>query len=166
MSHMRPWVWLSSWRQRADWTPRCRIKKAALRRAQTVGDRAVPKEAGGIVLGYRDGDEIVVTEMLEVTDVRATGSAYHRNHSDAEGVLAAARCNQAPDSPVGYVGEWHSHPLPAHASATDKRELDRIGSRAKGPVVLIVLVRHPDEWRAEVRVSNGRQQKSVEFLVY
>jgi proteasome lid subunit RPN8/RPN11 len=104
--------------------------------------------------------------MLEVADAGATGNVYHRNHSDAEGVLAAARRNQAPGSPVGYVGEWHSHPLPVHASATDKRELDRIGARAKGPVVLIVLVRHPDEWRAEVWVSNGRQQKSVEFVVY
>lgn len=40
---------------------------------------------------------------------------------------------------MGYVGEWHSHPLPCGPSGQDTREVRRISTLTPHPVALIVL---------------------------
>jgi proteasome lid subunit RPN8/RPN11 len=86
---------------------------------RTAATTALPNETGGILLGYRTLDGVRVTGAIEVPDRRATGTSYRRSHRHASRKLATALALEPAGSPVGYVGEWHSHPAPQPPSAPD-----------------------------------------------
>lgn len=125
---------------------------------------ALPKETGGILIGYRTADGVFVTGAIEVRDRRATRTSYRRSHRQATKRLAEALELEAPDSPVGYVGEWHSHPAPQPPSGQDLTALAETALVATDDIVLVVLSRERDEWRvslAEARIVSRSGSGSV-----
>lgn len=109
----------------------------------TIANHAAPNETGGILLGWWDGKTIVVEDVAEVTDTEATSHSWTRHEDKAQEILDTA-LTQASNSPLGYVGDWHSHPAICDASSTDIKSLQRASRQYSKPLLLVV------------RMSNGK----------
>jgi proteasome lid subunit RPN8/RPN11 len=97
---------------------------------------ASPLETGGLLLGYFDAANVVVTSAIEVKDPNATTRSYAREYRRAQDALGTALSRMA--SEVGYVGDWHSHPGSAFASDQDKIELTKAATELRLPLAMIV----------------------------
>jgi integrative and conjugative element protein (TIGR02256 family) len=113
------------------------ITGTALDAATTDGLAALPQETGGILLGFRTPDLVVVTRTLTVHDPRGSRHSYRRHRRRAQAQMAAAGINETPG--IGYVGEWHTHPADCPPSRIDIRALMATARLTTAPVALIVL---------------------------
>lgn len=112
---------------------------------RVAGRRALPREIGGLLLGHYTEDGPRVTEAPVVPDPRATRIRYRRDALMAGGILNTYL--QADDGGVlGYLGEWHTHPLPIGPSPTDTRASTRLASHGGHNVALLVLAMGPRGW--------------------
>ncbi|WP_421740717.1 Mov34/MPN/PAD-1 family protein [Cellulomonas sp.] len=103
----------------------------------SAGAAALPRETGGILGGFRDGNLVVVTRAVVVSDSGSSRNDYVRRDTVARARLADIRAQAAPV--VGYVGEWHTHPADQPPSGTDLATLQQIALEADDLVALIVL---------------------------
>lgn len=101
--------------------------------------KRLPLETGGILLGYREVDNVVVTHALVVDGGGATRDRYFRDDVRANKRLAEFLADRAEDDPIGYVGEWHSHPAPSGPSTIDRNAMRAAAKAAGGPVALLVF---------------------------
>ena len=113
------------------------VARDALADAVDAARAALPRETGGILLGFQTSDAIVVTRLLVVEDRRSTRRSYVRRRRRAQVALAAARAS-AP-TVVGYVGEWHTHPADEPPSRIDFVSLGKTAQSALAPVALLVI---------------------------
>ena len=113
------------------------VAHEALNAAVEAGSAALPKETGGILLGFRIPDGLVVTRFLLVEDDSSSTHSYLRRRRPAQGQLDAARRHAG--AATGYVGDWHTHPKDVGPSRSDARSMAAACRDAGGPVVLIVL---------------------------
>lgn len=113
------------------------VAREAITAADMAGRRALPRETGGILLGFRTPNLIVVTRALVVGDPSSSGRTYLRRRRRAQALLTAA-CQEA-DAVLGYVGEWHTHPADQPPSRTDHRALGETARMASSVVALLVL---------------------------
>lgn len=100
--------------------------------------KQLPRETGGILLGYREGGTVVVTHALVVDGHRAAADRYVRDDVRANVVLAEFLAQQSDDDPTGYVGEWHSHPSPSGPSPVDHAAIRATAKASPSPVALLV----------------------------
>lgn len=101
-------------------------------------------ETGGILAGWRHNAGIYVSRFIEVPDSRATKASYLRRHALATENLEDLIESLPEGSPIGYVGEWHTHPGNHGPSWTDRNQLKRISKRLKADIALIVLIQNSD----------------------
>lgn len=99
----------------------------------------LPREIGGILLGYRENNAIVVTQALVVEGQGATTHRYVRDDIRADQLLQEFLEERADDDPMGYVGEWHSHPSPSGPSAIDHAAMRATAKIASNPIALLVF---------------------------
>lgn len=99
--------------------------------------RALPNEAGGILLGYRNDSDFIVTKALQIKG-DATRSSFIRDDVEANRLLAEFLEARDPSDPVGYIGEWHSHPGPVGASPRDLDSIRAIAKQHPDPLILLV----------------------------
>ena len=117
--------------------------------AEVAASAALPKETGGILVGYRTASAVIIERCIEIADTRASSVAYRRSHAAAERALQTALADSNTLPRTGYVGEWHSHPLPCGPSDQDVRELLRISQQSPHAVALLVLTPNgPGAWAA------------------
>lgn len=115
-------------------------------------ERAAPKETGGLLLGWWDGDRIIIEDVTEVTDAGATSNSWMRHEGLAQkslGGILATSTNEL----LGYVGDWHSHPADCSASGPDIYALKRASKQYQLPIVLIV--RKPNDQLEFHAAKNG-----------
>lgn len=129
--------------------------------ALTLGSRyaheGLPREVGGILVGWREGTHvIVVQDMLVVPYQSPSHSRYDRNHAPAEELLQQ-HLAEADNPQLGYVGEWHSHPAPQPPSSLDLSTIRNIAGRLDEPIALIVLVAHRDGHSIEPVARTARK---------
>jgi hypothetical protein len=118
-----------------------------------LAQAALPLETGGILLGWYNDADIQVVDAIVVDDPCATATSYHRGREQGNEALAAFLNSQGVGSPVGYVGEWHSHTGAVGPSALDAFSFASITRAAKRPLVLVVMALDTDHWEPFVRVS-------------
>lgn len=118
-------------------TGRVLLAGTALDDAIKAGRAALPRETGGILIGFREGPDIVVTRLLVVQDGQSSGHTYLRSERAAQAALTAVR-EHAPAA-IGYVGEWHTHPADQGPSPTDVDSLSQTARNAGGRIALLVL---------------------------
>jgi hypothetical protein len=105
--------------------PKVKLSDKARHHATRRALEAWPSETGGILLGWHDGETMVVSDALQVDDPEASPHGYMRNDGTAQHALDAFLSGSS-DPRVGYIGEWHSHPSPqppSHIDYTTLREL-------------------------------------------
>lgn len=114
------------------------LHQAAYDLITAVTCESLPLENGGILLGYHEGPNIVVTHALVVTAPAATTNRYVRDDVQANALLREFLAARDPDDPTGYVGEWHSHPAPCGPSSIDLNAIRATAKASAAPVALIV----------------------------
>lgn len=118
--------------------PQLRLFKTARAAAARMALEARPLETGGILLGWHEEDTIVVSHVLQIGDPRASTHAYVRNDEAAQRALNAFR-SVSPDGRIGYVGEWHSHPVAQPPSHIDYASLRQLAKQTQHQVALAVF---------------------------
>lgn len=114
------------------------VGSAPWQKLRTAGTGALPREIGGILVGYYAETGPVVTDVCVIPDPRATRIRYRRNVAAAE--MALDRILNADDSELlGYLGEWHTHPLPLGPSATDIGATRQLALAGGYDVALLVV---------------------------
>jgi integrative and conjugative element protein (TIGR02256 family) len=122
-------------------TGRIDLLVAARRVIVQAGRRALPLETGGILIGHRDGENVIVTRAVEVPSPTATRRSYRLDHEHADAALARALRNQPRDALAGYVGEWHTHPARVGPSILDRMSIASAARKSPAPIAMIVC--HP-----------------------
>jgi proteasome lid subunit RPN8/RPN11 len=141
-------------RRRARWV--VEVSDAARASIAAAAETALPNETGGLLIGWT-GDEIIrVDRAVEVPGADAGRSTYTRSYPAAVAALDAALIDEPPDSPRGYVGEWHSHPAHIAASPIDLHTMHGIAAAVRGPVALVVAMNTNDGWSLDSRVVRSR----------
>jgi integrative and conjugative element protein (TIGR02256 family) len=102
------------------------------------GRELAPLENGGILLGWRSGEDRIVV------DLRGPGpQALHGRHrflpDHAWQMTEINRASETSDGILDYLGDWHSHPDGvAEMSELDSATLLRIARRVASPLMLII----------------------------
>lgn len=122
--------------------------------------RAQPNETGGVLVGYRQGNDLVVTDAVAISSTDATPMRYVRDDIEANTWLTTYLANRDPADPVGYIGEWHSHPLPSAPSSIDLRSIRTTARTTSGPIALIVYSPSNNEFMAAT-AARGRLGRTV-----
>nr|WP_300144502.1 SAVED domain-containing protein [Propionicimonas sp.] len=122
--------------------------------------RHMPFETGGILLGYREGADVMVTHALVVEGSGASGDRYVRDDVEANRMLSEFLKDRGSDDFTGYVGEWHSHPAPSGPSSIDHAAMREIARTSGDPVALVVHVPNPASFVGRIarRQRFGRVQ--------
>lgn len=116
-----------------------RIAGRPLAEAQGLAHDESPYELGGILVGWWEGHDVaVVRALLPVFDRHAGHDRYERKHSLAQKTLDDY-VRSRPDVLSGYIGEWHTHPVPQPPSSIDRGALSAIVRQVRRPIALVVL---------------------------
>ncbi len=136
------------------------VRSAVLAAAEQTAGSRIPRETGGILIGFRSRKDVYVVDVVEVPDDRSTGSSFALREKSREAVLARYLNEVPPECPFGYVGSWHSHPATAHPSGRDLRTLYQEAKTAGDFVAMIILMRTPvGSWEAEGTV--GYRERAI-----
>lgn len=97
-----------------------------------------PLENGGILLGWRSGENRIIAELRGPGPLALHGR--HRFVPDHEWQVAEIRrAFEASGGDLDYLGDWHSHPDGvAEMSDLDSATLLRISRQVSAPLMLIV----------------------------
>ncbi|UUZ60560.1 Mov34/MPN/PAD-1 family protein [Nocardioides sp. B-3] len=98
-------------------------------------------EHGGILVGYRTPNGLHIEDALVVDDGTAARTHYVRRAKPAQQILVNYLAIS--DPLIGYVGEWHTHPLPQPPSPRDRRTMRLMAMRNSNPVALVVAALNP-----------------------
>ena len=111
-------------------------------------------EAGGILLGYRRGPHLHVTDLtLPISEDKATRTAFYRSASGHQEV-ATALWKQS-NGKMDYLGEWHTHPQEhPFPSFIDTKEWRLILSRNRHYMVFFIAGNESSNW---IGIGNGNQ---------
>lgn len=122
--------------------PRIRLSFDAAGGMVNAARAALPNETGGILIGYHEGPDIVVTQALVIPPQKRIGNRYTRSASAANAALSEFLQERDPADPAGYVGEWHTHPGPASPSSMDKAAIAEIAKDARNSLAMLVVSGH------------------------
>src|SRR5439155_7454522 len=107
--------------------------------------RVHPRETGGILVGVWADGRPWVTHACEVRSPDA-GPAHYVLPAGATRSLVKQM--QRADSRLGYLGDWHTHPMDVAASGVDRQAVRRlagaIGSDGREVVLLVSRRRDRD----------------------
>lgn len=88
-----------------------------------------------------------VSQALTVPDARATRVRYRRDVDEATDLLKE-RLAHDETGLLGYLGEWHTHPLPVGPSPSDERAIRHLAADGDHDVALLVVALTRRGWRA------------------
>lgn len=148
--------------KRRNKAPQILMSESAWAFIRATAARAHPLETGGILIGVKVDSTVWITRAIEIEPRTARHASYvlpadaTRRH-----VLEAREI----DERVGYVGDWHSHPMNAPASQTDRRTLRRTARLGGSRSHLIVARKEGEGYAAQVLRSGGIHIDSCELAL-
>lgn len=137
------------------------LNNIAWRALRLAGTQSLPRETGGILLGYYGETGPHITEIRVVLDPRSTRSRYRRDAATAERILDSV-VYQDDTNVLGYVGEWHTHPLSGGPSTIDEEATRQLAIAGGHDVALLVLAKEHHGWciHALNADATGRVEKT------
>lgn len=146
-------------------SPRLLVAADAWETVRDVSERALPREAGGILVGFRMASDVVVDRAVEVPDPDADRHGYVRRQAQAQRALDAVLDAEPRSSLLGWVGDFHSHPADHPPSSQDLRSLRR-SARADGQVLaMLVAVHQEGGWRPFGCISQGWWTRGARVVI-
>lgn len=112
----------------------------------TSAEDLAPFETGGMLLGWRDERDRIVTDVIGPGDRALHGRhAFVPDHRWQKQQLDCTFNRTAGD--LDYLGDWHTHPGGyAEMSAIDHATLRRIGRKVPGALTLIAAGDRDTGW--------------------
>lgn len=108
------------------------IDEAVVEKMQRLRQAHLPRETGGVLLGYHDlniNAIVVVAAMEAPPDSQSGPTSFERG---VQGVADAAKeAHRRTAGIVGYIGEWHSHP-PGHSAKPSGDDFFQVAYLALG----------------------------------
>jgi integrative and conjugative element protein (TIGR02256 family) len=144
---------------------RAYVVESVLHMLKAFAEESRPLETGGILVGVLRDAEPRITAALQIRDPFRTSTAYVIPRGSTPLAVDVARER---DGRVGYVGDWHSHPVDLPASGTDRTTLRRNARRRRPrpvPTILIVVRGTVDEWEIDAMADDGRHAQPIEIVV-
>lgn len=136
------------------------ITEDVLAHMREIAIAAMPRETGGLLIGWIEGEAVSVVDLITVLHPRPERSRY---------LLDAARANAALDEylaatqgkHLGYVGSWHTHPAMAGPSPLDMMTFRRVTRRMGIPLAFVVAATdgHSTRFHAIWAVFQGRRPR-------
>ncbi len=121
------------------------IAEAAQAAMRTTAKEAMPNETGGVLIGVLVDGHPVITHAVEIPPHKPARTGFVIDVGKTRKAVEAAA---AADPRVGYLGEWHSHPMDQGPSPTDRTTMQRLASdNDTGDPVLVVV--RPEEGSAQ-----------------
>lgn len=136
--------------------PHLVIASHALVKAEADADRATAAEAGGVLIGFRIDNAVHVEEILTVNDNQATRTKFVLRSRTRDATIEDFRASLPSDSPLGYVGTWHSHLADAGPSTTDRLTFQKEVFSASDAVAMLILAKTTGGWRHRCLVGEQR----------
>lgn len=114
------------------WAPR-----RVLTDIECEGRRFAPLETGGVLLGWRDGPDLIVADLIGPGPQALHGRhLFLPDHSWQVAQIRAAFAGTGGD--LDYLGDWHTHPRGiATMSDLDRTTLTKLDRRVRGATMLI-----------------------------
>ena len=136
------------------------------REALIAGAQAAhPDETGGVLVGVRiqSGEgrgRPWITHAIEVRSRRRGRAHYELPAGARQRVVAKLRQS---DSRLGYIGDWHSHPVDVAPSPTDIDSIEEASVEGDcSRPVLVVVRRRQRHYRIDARQWTGRSLRPLQ----
>lgn len=108
----------------------------------TAATRAHPRETGGVLVGVladaRGAGRPWVTHAVEVPSPKSGPTGYELAAGARQRVVKSLRKQ---DARLGYLGDWHSHPINLDPSGTDATSIASISATGDCPRPLLFVLR-------------------------
>jgi proteasome lid subunit RPN8/RPN11 len=137
------------------------LARASLERGTRAAASADPRETGGVLLGFRGGDDVYVTDLLPVRATVASRTRFVSSQVDRDAAIESYQSHLPGDSVVGYVGTWHSHVADSAASGIDRRTFHAEAARAPDLVAMVILRKADESWCVDGLV--GHHERRLDF---
>jgi proteasome lid subunit RPN8/RPN11 len=149
-------------------SPRALLFEEVQRQLVAWSEAAYPFETGGVLLGILgDGYPWIVM----AAQVPSAAPARFSYQLPAGATHAAVEKAREMDRRVGYLGDWHSHPLDARASPTDLGTYLNVVRRAlfareQAPLMMVMRLSEAG-WEIDLLGRNGilRPTRPMSFLI-
>lgn len=127
----------------------------------SAAQESSPMEIGGILVGVeRDGEPWITKAAIFAAAARDLSSFVI-----PEGLTPAVVDELSrEDERLGYLGDWHSHPMNVGASNTDRNTLRRVGKRPERdqrPAVLLVIRATGSGWIIDALADDGKKMRQA-----
>lgn len=127
----------------------------AMSEMREFAEDSLPNECGGLLIGFRLEDNVHVEHVVHVPPARASPTRLLLSKRTRERELHRVLRRLPDDSPLGYVGTWHSHPGPAGPSVLDRTTAWVEGTRASDLIAQMVVRRLPTGWVPAALIAHG-----------
>lgn len=124
------------------------ISESAVDAIEGASSSSVGLETGGILVGVQTDRGPWVTHSVEIPSDDRSAVRYVLPANSTADAVALARVS---DPRVGYVGDWHSHPVGVHASATDLRTMGTLARRLRRSHILLVAMPGEPRYQFDAR---------------
>ena len=124
-----------------------------------------PDEIGGVLIGVEAERRPWVTRAVTVPSRRAT-PVYYEISAGARG--RAVRRSRCDDPRLGYLGDWHSHPVDIGPSGKDRETMAELAvDRDSGcPRPVLLLARRRDEgYQLDARQQAGSKLRELRLII-
>lgn len=128
--------------------------------------RAYPNEMGGVLIGVMAGRRIAdhpwVTHAVEVPSTRC-GNAHYELPAGARQEIVMRMRNH--DARLGYLGDWHSHPLDVGPSNTDIASISAASVTGDCALPLLFIVRRSESgYQIDARQWTGTRLRRLKIV--
>jgi integrative and conjugative element protein (TIGR02256 family) len=121
---------------------------------------ALPHETGGLLIGWRDGDRVVVRGWLQLGTTNPRANRFEIDTKKATTVLK--KYLRTASNPLeGYVGAWHTHPALAPPSGRDIETFGASAAATQAPLAFVVLATNGSACIAHIAWSSRRDEAVV-----
>lgn len=138
------------------------VSESALHSIRASATLSHPLETGGILVGVHTSQYPWVTHAVEVR----TGERGHTAYRLPVGATRReVRQLRDLDPRVGYLGDWHSHPMDVPASATDRLTTATTAVRTMQPTLLLIARRVEEQYELDLHVARGVRLRTCVIIL-
>jgi len=114
-----------------------KVRLAVFEKMRYLSEASMPNETGGLLLGWWEDNHVHVEDILEIKDESASSVSWIRHEHLSQESLKKY-LNESSGSPIGYVGDWHSHTSRTGVSSIDIQSIKKASIQYNKPLALIV----------------------------
>jgi len=138
------------------------LSEEAAMAIREAAERAHPNETGGVLVGVHSCGRPWITQAIELPTSQPRPRFYEPPRGSRQ---AAVRRAAQHDRRLGYLGEWHSHPIDVSPSPTDIATIKLLAETGDCPrPVLLIARRTANGYKLDARQWLGRSLRQLRVI--